>query len=148
MHAAEPSGSGAPAAAPTSAGQISAALAAALSVGDPTAATACFARDACLLTPDATTIRGRDHIRAILFQLIAMNPTVQVEQRGILIAGEVALATETWTIRLDGLDLTPFARTSETTTVLRRVEGNWKLQIAAPWGWAAADRRAATGRLG
>jgi ketosteroid isomerase-like protein len=73
---------------------------------------------------------------------------VQVEQHGILIAGDVALATETWTIRLDGLDLTPFARTSETTTVLRRVEGTWKLQIAAPWGWGAVERRTAARRLG
>jgi ketosteroid isomerase-like protein len=118
-----------------SAKQISAALAAALSAGDLDAATACFARDACLITPDATTIRGRDHIRAILFQLIAMRPTMQVEQRAMLIAGDVALAAETWTIRLNGLDLTPFARTSDSSTVLRRVEDIWKLQISAPWGW-------------
>jgi len=119
----------------SSAQQTSASFAAALSVGDLEAATACFARDACLLTPDATTIRGRDHVRAILFQLIAMRPTVQVEQRGMLISGDVALATETWTIRLNGLKLTPFARTSDSTAVLRRVEDTWKLQIAAPWGW-------------
>jgi ketosteroid isomerase-like protein len=119
----------------SSAKQISAGFAAALNAGDLDAATACFARDACLITPDATTIRGRDHIRAILFQLIAMHPTVQLEQRGILVAGDVALGTETWTIRLNGLDLTPFAQTADSTAVLRRIEGAWKLQIAAPWGW-------------
>jgi ketosteroid isomerase-like protein len=123
------------AAPPSSARHASPAFAAALNAGQLEAATACFARDACLLTPDATTIRGRDHIRAILCQLIAMRPTVEVEQRGMLIAGDVALGTETWTIRLNGLELTPFAQTSETTAVLRRIEGAWKLQIAAPWGW-------------
>jgi uncharacterized protein (TIGR02246 family) len=121
--------------APTSVKQISPALAAALSAGDLAAATACFTPDACLLTPDATTIRGRDQIRAILFQLITMRPTVQVEQRGMLIAGDVALGAETWTIRFNGLDLTPFAQTSDSSAVLRRVDGAWKLQISAPWGW-------------
>lgn len=134
MPAAEPAASSPPVAR-SSAKQISAALAAALSAGDLEAASACFARDACLITPDATTIRGRDHIRAILFQLIAMRPTVQVEQRGMLVAGDVALGTESWTIRLNGLDLTPFAQTSDSTAVLRRIEGTWKLLISAPWGW-------------
>jgi ketosteroid isomerase-like protein len=119
----------------SSAKQVSAAFATALSAGDLAAATACFARDACLITPDATTIRGRDQIRAILVQLIAMRPTVGVEQRAMLVAGEVALAAETWTIRLNGLDPTPFAQISDSTSVLRRIEGIWKLQIAAPWGW-------------
>ena len=119
----------------TGAKQISATFAAALSAGDLEAATACFARDACLLTPHATTIRGRDHIRAVLLQLVAMRPTVQVEQRGMLIAGDFALGTETWTILLNGLELTPYAQTSDSTAVLRRSEGAWKLQIAAPWGW-------------
>jgi ketosteroid isomerase-like protein len=111
------------------------ALAAALNAGDLQSAAAGFARDGALITPSATTIRGRDHIRAILFQLIEMRLTVQVEQLGLLVAGEVALVTETWTIRLDGLECAPFARTTESTTVIRRVEGTWKLQIAAPWGW-------------
>jgi ketosteroid isomerase-like protein len=119
----------------SSAKRISASFAEALSAGDLDAATACFARDACLITPDATTIRGRDHIRAILLQLIAMRPTVEVEQRGMLIAGGVALGTETWTIRLNAHEPTPFAQTSDSTAVLRRVEDAWKLQISAPWGW-------------
>jgi ketosteroid isomerase-like protein len=108
----------------------------ALSAGDLDAACACLARDACLITPDATTIHGRDDIRIILLQLIAMRPTVQVDQKGSVVSGEVALATETWKIRLKGFELTPVARRSETTSVLRRVEEKWKLQIAAPWGWA------------
>jgi ketosteroid isomerase-like protein len=119
----------------SSAKQASRPLAAALSAGELEAAAACFARDACLITPDATTIHGRDQIRAILLQLIAMRPIVEVEQRGMLIAGGVALGTETWTIRLNADEPTPFAQTSDSTAVLRRIEGAWKLQISAPWGW-------------
>ena len=32
----------------------------------------CFAKNACLLTPDSTAIRGRGEIRAILAQMIAL----------------------------------------------------------------------------
>ena len=46
----------------------------------------------------AAALSAGEGIRAILVQLINMRPTVQVEQRGILIAGDVALSTETWTI--------------------------------------------------
>jgi uncharacterized protein (TIGR02246 family) len=118
-----------------SAKQVSPAFAAALSAGDLEAASACFARDACLITPDATTIRGRQSIRAILYQLIAMRPSATLEQRSLLVAGEVAIASEDWTIRIDAADGTPFAQSSVSTAVLRRVEDRWKLQISAPWGW-------------
>jgi ketosteroid isomerase-like protein len=123
------------AAPPSSAKDPSVALANALNAGDLECAVAGFVRDAALITPGASTIRGCDNIRAILFQLIAMRPTVEIEQLGLLVAGDAAIATEKWTIRLDGLELTPFAQMSESTAVLRRIEGAWKLQIAAPWGW-------------
>jgi ketosteroid isomerase-like protein len=119
----------------SSAKQISATFAAALSAGNLEAATACFARDACLLTPDATAIRGREHIRPVLRQLIAMRPSARVEQRSMLVAGDVAIATEDWTVQIDAADGTPFAQNSLSTAVLRRIEDVWKLQIAAPWGW-------------
>jgi ketosteroid isomerase-like protein len=127
-----------PGSARSDAKQISAAFAAALSAGDLDAASACFTRDACLLTPDATAIRGRDQIRPLLRQLIAMRPTARVEQRSMLVAGEVAIATELWTLQIDAAEGTPFAQSSLSTTVLRRIEETWKLQIAAPWGWGTA----------
>jgi hypothetical protein len=46
--------------------EITRALAVSLSSGDLDAATSCFAKDACLLTPDATVVRGRREIRPIL----------------------------------------------------------------------------------
>jgi ketosteroid isomerase-like protein len=119
----------------SSAKQVSPAFAAALSAGDLDAASACFARDGCLITPDATTVHGRQSIRSILHQLIAMRPTVTVTQRSLLVAGEVAIAGEDWTIRVEAADGTRFAQQSPSTAVLRRVEDTWKLQIAAPWGW-------------
>ena len=53
----------------------------------------------------------------------------------MLVAGDVAIATEAWTMQIDAADGTPFAQSSPSTAVLRRIEQTWKLQIAAPWGW-------------
>jgi ketosteroid isomerase-like protein len=120
---------------PSSAKHPSPALAAALSAADLDAATACFARDGCLLTADATTIRGREDIRAVLAQLISINATAEIEHGGMLVAGDVALAAECWTTRFARSDGATYTRRKPTTSVMRRVEGTWKLQIAAPWGW-------------
>jgi hypothetical protein len=50
-----------------------------LSAGDLEGATACFARDACLLTQDATAIHSRERIRPVLAQLIARRARIEVE---------------------------------------------------------------------
>ncbi len=73
-----------------------------LSAGNLEAAAACFARDACLLTQDATAIHDREHIRPLLAQLIARRTRIEVELSSVLVAGDVALAREHWTIHIDG----------------------------------------------
>ncbi len=111
------------------------AFAAALGAGDLDTATACFARDACLITPDATAIRGREAIRPLLAQLIARRTEIAVEASSLLPAGDIALANERWTIHSDGTEGDRFAQSSTSTLVLCRIDGIWKLSIAAPWGW-------------
>jgi ketosteroid isomerase-like protein len=106
----------------------------ALSEGDLDAATSCFARDAYLLTPDATAIRGREEIRSILAQLIDRRIQIRVQARKMLTVGEVALGSERWTMRSEGIGGSAFEQTCSPTVVLHRVEGVWKLAIAAPWG--------------
>jgi ketosteroid isomerase-like protein len=106
----------------------------ALSQGDLDSATACFARDGCLITPDLTAVHGRDRIRPVLAQLIAAAVQVRVDQSNSLHAGETLIARERWTIRLGG-NGRRFEQTCDPTLVLRKVEGSWKLVIAAPWGW-------------
>ena len=115
--------------------RTSATLARALSLGDLGAATACFAKDACLLTPDATAIRGRDEIKPILAQLVARQTRVDVLLSSVLHAGELAICAEHWLIRSAGPGDVPFEQRSRPTLVLRRLDGEWKLAIAAPWGW-------------
>lgn len=98
-------------------------------------ACACFAREGCLITPDGTAVRGRERIRPLLAQLIARRTEIEVEFSSVLSAGDTALASERWTIRCDGVEGSRFAQASNPTMVLRRLGTEWKLEIAALWGW-------------
>jgi ketosteroid isomerase-like protein len=98
-------------------------------------ACACFAREGCLITPDGTAVRGRERIRPLLAQLIALRTEIEVELSSVLSAGDLALASERWTIRCDGVEGSRFAQASNPTMVLRRLGTEWKLEIAALWGW-------------
>jgi uncharacterized protein (TIGR02246 family) len=102
--------------------------------GDLDGAANCFTKDACLLTPDATTIRGREEIRPILHQLIVSDSQIEVQESSVVTAGEVALGTERWAITSAGSEGEPFRRTLTPTMVLRELEGVWKLAVAMPWG--------------
>lgn len=117
---------------PASPAETTAALAAALNQGELAAAANCFALDACLLTPDATMIRGREEIRGILHQLILSGFRLEVSDSVVLAAGGVALVSEQWTITSPGPG-GPFDQTLRPKLVVRRVEETWKLAIAAPW---------------
>ena len=110
------------------------ALAASISRGDLDAAAHCFAKDACLLTPDATAVRGREEIKPILHQLIAAGSQIEVQESSIVLAGEVALGTERWVVTSAGSEGEPFTRTLTPTIVMRQIEGVWKLAVAMPWG--------------
>ncbi|HET7508124.1 MAG TPA: nuclear transport factor 2 family protein [Solirubrobacterales bacterium] len=109
------------------------AFAASISRGDLDAAAYCFAKDACLVTPDATAVRGRDEIRPILKQLIVVESRIEVQESSVLAAGEVALGTERWTVTSPGSEGNPFTRTLTPMVVMRQLEDVWKLAVALPW---------------
>jgi uncharacterized protein (TIGR02246 family) len=115
--------------------QTTAALARAINQGDLDAATRCFAKDACLLTPDSTAIRGREEIRPILAQMIARAPRIEVQATSVLVGGDVALARERWVIRSAGAPGAVLVQEYTATLALQRLEGAWKLGVAALWGW-------------
>jgi ketosteroid isomerase-like protein len=111
------------------------AFVAAINAGDSQLATRAFAKDACLLTPDATAIAGREEIRPLLAQLIARQTQIEVLAGSLLIAGPLALGSERWRICSSGADEAVFEQLTSPALVLRWIEGAWKLAIAAPWGW-------------
>jgi ketosteroid isomerase-like protein len=116
--------------------QVTRALADSVSRGDLEAAAFCFAKDACLVTPDATTVTGREDISRILHQLIVSGSRIEVQQSSILLAGEIAFGTERWLLTSSASGGRSFTRRLAPTLVLRRLEGIWKLAIALPWGRA------------
>jgi len=109
------------------------ALAASVSRGDLDGAARCFAKDACLITPDATAVRGREEIKPILHQLIVAGSQIEVQESSIVLAGEVALGSERWLVTSAGSEGSPFTRTLTPTIVLRQIEDLWKLAVAMPW---------------
>ena len=116
--------------------ESSRAFAASISRGDLESAACCFAKDACLVTPDATAVRGRDEIRPILHQLIVLGSQIEVQESSVLPAGEVALGTERWLVTSPGSEGSPFTRALTPMLVLRQLEDVWKLAVALPW-WRA-----------
>ena len=102
-----------------------AALSRALGRGDLEAALACFCPEACLVLPDGTNVHGRGAIRASLAELARAGMQVAIEPLGVIVAGEVAVAQP-------GL-------------ALRRLEGEWRIAIAAPWGAPATEPLRAIG---
>ena len=106
----------------------------AVSAGDLDAAATCFARDGCLITPDATAIHGRERIRPLLAQLVARRTEIKVECSNVVLGGDVALAQERWRVRSGGGESPRIEQTLSPSLVLHRIEAEWKLAIAAPWG--------------
>ncbi len=96
----------------------------------------CFGREGCLITPDRTAIHGRERIRPVLSQMIERRTVIVVEESFVLSAGDLALASERWSIRCDAPGGERFTVTSTPRLVLRHRSTEWKLEIAALWGWA------------
>jgi ketosteroid isomerase-like protein len=106
---------------------------AALVAGDAESALLRLSRRACFITADGTAIYGREQIGAVLAQLVAMCRGIEVGQRSILVAGDVALCSELWTMQFATNGSPPVTRTSRSVLVIGRVESSWKLMVVAPW---------------
>jgi ketosteroid isomerase-like protein len=110
----------------------------AVSAGDLNAAAMCFARDGCLITPDATAIHGRESIRRVLAQMIVRRTEIEVELSTAVGAGEVVLVHQRWRIRSGERAARRIEQVADAVLIPRLIEGTWKLSIAAPWGYRQA----------
>ncbi len=104
---------------------------AALRAGDVGAAAALFSREGCFVTPDSTVIQGRERIRAFLRQLVDLSGDLTFDQRTMLLAGDIAIASESWSMRIGGGD--GVVRNTRATIVLGRIQGIWRIAVADPW---------------
>jgi len=107
----------------------------ALNAGELDDAAACFARDGCLVTPDATAIYGRERIREVLAQMVRRHTEIRVELSSSVGVGEVVLVHQRWRICSGDRLGERFEQISDAVLVVRQVEATWKLSIAAPWGY-------------
>jgi ketosteroid isomerase-like protein len=121
-------------------GRALASLAEAIHAGDLDAAEGRFAPGACLVTPDATAVYGSVEIRSILGQLIEAGAVIEVETGSLVRAGEVVLGSERLHFRSRGV---PHRQTFTASTVLSLAEDDWRIAIAAPWGWGHDSCRCA-----
>jgi hypothetical protein len=82
--------------------------------------------------------QGEHALQASLAQLIGAGAEVRVELRGVFVAEDLALAHERWQISYGGAPDPRLAHAPCPSLVMRLLEGEWKLAIAAPWGVAAS----------
>src|SRR3954454_7777489 len=92
-----------------------------IAAGKLDAATRCFTRDACLLTPDATAVHDREHIRPLLAQLIARRVRIEVEQSNVLVAGDVAYVRELWRVSAGVPAGSQYEHSCDPSLVLKRI---------------------------
>ena len=119
---------------------VTPAFAAALSAAELDRAASFFAADGCFVTPDATAVRGRLGVRALLAQLTSGRVQLRVEPRSTRMAGSLALCTERWIFTYTRDGAAPFIQASDSAILLCRPSDTWRLLIVAPWGIADADR--------
>jgi uncharacterized protein (TIGR02246 family) len=115
------------------------ALARAINAHDLEGALQCFAPGATLVGPNGKASSGEASIRTRLSELIAGDAHVEIELRGVLVAGDLALAHECWQVSYGGVPDSTLPHASCPSLVMRQLEGEWKLAIAAPWGQPASE---------
>lgn len=118
--------------------RISADLADAIRRGDIRGAGECFSRNGCLVTPDDTAVYGREAIVDLLRQLNANVVDLEIDRVRAIAGEEMALSSERWTLRFESPEGS-YRRSSLALLVIKRVEGLWKIAIAAPWGWPRVE---------
>lgn len=64
--------------------------------------------------------------------MVVRRTEVEVDLSNSVSAGDVMLVNERWQVRV-GEGSAQFEQTLYPTLVLRRIEADWKLSIAAPW---------------
>ena len=111
-------------------------FAGALMAGEPGAAALLFSPEGTCLSRDGTEVRGRGQIAGLLAQVTDSEHRLAILLGRTVLAGEVALSTQSWTRRSrpqhqprrEGFEATSTAR-----LVLGRDRGRWEILIASLW---------------
>ena len=105
------------------------AVEAGVNTGDLEALVALYAEDARMITPDGSVAEGLDAIRELWKTVLAMNATMTVQTRYVIELGELALLSNTWTLRAGDQEMSAI-----TCEVARRgPDGRWLYLIDHPF---------------
>ena len=83
---------------------------------------------------------GRRGITTTLVQLTGSQVQLRVAPETVHVVGGTAFCKERWTFTYVGDRTGPFIKVSDSTVLLRRRDGLWRLSVVAPWHIMDADR--------
>jgi uncharacterized protein (TIGR02246 family) len=105
-----------------------------LAAGDVQGALALYDEDATFVVEPGSCAVGHGQIGAALEQFASMRPLLQNDVQQVVLAGDLALVTNNWTLDGRSADGTPVRLSGRSSDVLRRTAtGEWKIAIDDPW---------------
>jgi uncharacterized protein (TIGR02246 family) len=114
-------------------------VAKAISSGDLEAALSLYEADAVFIPPGQPStdpVRGRDALREVMSQFLAMKPTLTIEPKKVIESGDIALVTGDWTLTGKGPDGDISMSGTYTDVMHRQADGTWLFVIDNPDGVA------------
>jgi uncharacterized protein (TIGR02246 family) len=103
--------------------------------GDLDAIIELYEPNATMVPQPGQTGEGRVAIREALTHFLATRPILTMEQKSLVIAGDIALLIVKATLLGKGRDNAPVQMEHSSSDVLRRqVDGRWLFVIDNPWG--------------
>ena len=104
---------------------------------DVEAALALYAPDAVFVAEPGKPVRGKEAIRPVLANFIALSPTLRSEVDDTIEYGETALFYSKWVLHGTGPDGKPVQMNGVSSDILRRqADGKWLIAVDNPWGTA------------
>jgi ketosteroid isomerase-like protein len=119
--------------APADPGALARAFMEAMNAGDIAGALELWVAEPVMIGPGGETISGRGELERTLRRSIEQGISFEIALAGFYVAGAVALAHGTLTLR-GGRAGEAFEQTSTSTVVYARSEDGWRIAIDAPWG--------------
>ena len=108
-----------------------------INTGNVEAAVALYEPTATFVTGPGKTVTGHDAIRALMTEMMAGKPHVEMKVPICVVSGELALLVSDYTVTTTGPDGKPSSMSARGTEVVRRqADGTWLFIIDNPTGTA------------
>jgi len=114
--------------------KVSEAFVAAINAGDLPSALGHYRDDAVLLAPDGQCARGAQAIEELLRGLVAMQVKMGTRIENVIEVGDIAVASEAWTMRLHAPDGASSEQHGQSIVLFTRGRDGWQFLLDAPWG--------------